>query len=117
MMQTLSCAERASSFCVLSRRSKAGADPEPHDRCERLSRLPSNLRQVRLCGAAALSKLVSLSTRIEPLVTDLTNSIGSAEPGVAYAMLVALAGVLRNMPKAVRARPYHQRECWPVRCK
>jgi len=56
-------------------------------------------KTVRLRGAAALSALVALSTRIEPLTSDLTNSLASAEPGVAYATLVALAGVLRNMPK------------------
>lgn len=52
-------------------------------------------------GAAALSRLVSLSARVEPLLTELTNALPTADPPVEYALLCALAGVLRGMGKPV----------------
>ena len=58
-------------------------------------------KRVRANGSSALSLLVVLSTRIEPLVTELTNLLGGAEAGAAYSVLCALSGVLRNMTKPV----------------
>jgi hypothetical protein len=58
-------------------------------------------RLVRMRGATALAQLVGLSARVEPLVTELANTLGSAESGVQYALLSALAGVFRGMAKPV----------------
>ena len=52
-------------------------------------------------GAAALHKLAALSTRVEPLLVELNGALLAAEAGVQHALLSAIAGVLRGMPKAV----------------
>ena len=52
-------------------------------------------------GAAALHKLAALSTRVEPLLVELGGALLAAEAGVQHALLSAIAGVLRGMPKAV----------------
>ena len=52
-------------------------------------------------AAAALMRLASLSTRVEPLLNDLHNQLLGAEPGVQHALLCAIGGVLRTMTKPV----------------
>ena len=52
-------------------------------------------------AAAALMRLASLSTRVEPLLNDLHNQLLGAEPGVQHALLCAIGGVLRTMAKPV----------------
>ena len=61
--------------------------------------LSDTTRVVRMRGVSALSKLVALSTRVEPLVTELLTTLGSADNAVQYALLCALAGVLRGLAK------------------
>lgn len=63
--------------------------------------LSDTTRQVRAKGAVALSRLVSLSTRVEALVTELHNTLLSALPDVQANILSALAGVIRGMPKPI----------------
>ena len=58
---------------------------------------PTNL--VRTRGSTALSKLVPLATRVEPLATELHNSLVAAEADTQTAYLSALAGVLRGVAK------------------
>ena len=58
-------------------------------------------KAVRERGAAALHKLAALSTRVEPLLVELNGALLAAEAGVQHALLSAIAGVLRGMPKAV----------------
>lgn len=50
-------------------------------------------------GAAALRQLVSLSARVEPLVTELLNSLSAADAAVQFALLCAIGGVLRGITK------------------
>lgn len=54
---------------------------------------------VRDRGALALSKLISLATRTDPLATELHASLASADAGVQAALLCALAGVVRGVKK------------------
>ena len=54
---------------------------------------------VRQRGATALSALVPLATRVEPLATELHNGLATAEVGVQVAQTCALAGVLRGTAK------------------
>jgi len=56
-------------------------------------------KTVRTRGATALSHLVSLATRVEPLATELQNTLVTAEPAIQIALLSALAGVLRGITK------------------
>lgn len=56
-------------------------------------------KTVRTRGATALSHLVSLATRVEPLATELHNTLGTADAVVQTALLSALAGVLRGISK------------------
>jgi hypothetical protein len=52
---------------------------------------------VRARGATALSHLISLATRVEPLATEIHNTLSTADAGVQVALLCALAGVLRGI--------------------
>ena len=61
--------------------------------------LSDTTRVVRMRGATALNKLVALSTRVEPLVAELLNTLASADAAVQYALLCALAGVLHGLAK------------------
>ncbi|KAL1515351.1 hypothetical protein AB1Y20_001981 [Prymnesium parvum] len=61
--------------------------------------LSDTTRVVRMRGATALCKLVALSARVEPLATELLNTLASADPAVQNALLCALGGVLRGVAK------------------
>ena len=50
--------------------------------------------QVRIRAANALGILISLQTRVDPLVAELVSGIKSSEPNVKETMLSALASVL-----------------------
>ncbi|CAA7390601.1 unnamed protein product [Spirodela intermedia] len=63
--------------------------------------LQDNARSVRSSSALALAKLSALSTRIDPLVTDLLSALQASEVGVQGAVLVALKGVIRHAGKSV----------------
>jgi len=63
--------------------------------------LQDGTKLVRMRAAAALMRLASLSTRVEPLLNDLHNQLLGAEPGVQHALLCAIGGVLRTMTKPV----------------
>ena len=58
-------------------------------------------KDVRQRGYQALSALVGLATRVEPLATELANGLeaSDSEAGVRVAMACALAGVLRGITK------------------
>ncbi|KDP23748.1 hypothetical protein JCGZ_23581 [Jatropha curcas] len=74
--------------------------------------LQDNTRTVRTSAALALGKLSSLSTRVDPLVSDLLSSLQSSDAGVREAILMALKGVLKHAGKsvsiAVKIRVYGQ---------
>ncbi|CAG8475625.1 4963_t:CDS:10 [Paraglomus occultum] len=52
--------------------------------------------QVRIRAASALGILISLQTRVDPLVAELVSGIKSSEPNVKETMLSALASVLNK---------------------
>ncbi|KAL3575160.1 hypothetical protein D5086_023261, partial [Populus alba] len=55
--------------------------------------LQDSTRTVRASAAFALGKLSALSTRIDPLVSDLLSSLQASDAGVREAILTALKGV------------------------
>ena len=52
--------------------------------------------QVRIRAAYALGILISLQTRVDPLVAELVSGIKSSEPNIKETMLSALASVLNK---------------------
>lgn len=74
--------------------------------------LQDNTRTVRTSAALALGKLSALSTRVDPLVSDLLSSLQASDGGVREAILMALKGVLKHAGKsvsnAVKIRVYSQ---------
>ncbi|TKY61324.1 Translational activator GCN1 [Spatholobus suberectus] len=72
--------------------------------------LQDSTRTVRSSAALALGKLSRLSTRVDPLVSDLLSSLQGSDGGVREAILTALKGVLKhagkNVSSAVRNRFY-----------
>jgi hypothetical protein len=72
--------------------------------------LQDSTRTVRSSAALALGKLSALSTRVDPLVGDLLNSLQAADTAIREAILTALKGVLKhagkNVGSAVRIRVY-----------
>ncbi|XP_052734790.1 protein ILITYHIA [Vigna angularis] len=73
--------------------------------------LQDSTRTVRSSAALALGKLSGLSTRVDPLVSDLLSSLQGSDGGVREAILTALKGVLKhagkNVSLAVRTRFYN----------
>ncbi|GBG78816.1 hypothetical protein CBR_g28040 [Chara braunii] len=65
--------------------------------------LQDGARPVRSRAARALGKLVVLSPRVDPLVSELLSGVHSSEGGVKEAMLAALSRVLLNAGKSVSA--------------
>lgn len=63
--------------------------------------LQESARTVRSSAALALGKLSALSTRVDPLVTDLLSSLQTSEGGVQEAVLAALKGVMKHAGKSV----------------
>ncbi|WCJ36197.1 eIF-2-alpha kinase activator GCN1 [Euphorbia peplus] len=74
--------------------------------------LQDNTRTVRASAALALGKLSALSTKVDPLVTDLLSTLQASDAGVREAILMALKGVLKHAGKsvgnAVKIRVYTQ---------
>ncbi|KAJ8432030.1 hypothetical protein Cgig2_026733 [Carnegiea gigantea] len=72
--------------------------------------LQDSTRTVRSGAALALGKLSALSTRVDPLVSDLLSSLQASDGGVRAAVLTALRGVVKHAGKsvsvAVRTRVY-----------
>ncbi|XP_074307849.1 protein ILITYHIA [Silene latifolia] len=72
--------------------------------------LQDNTRTVRSSAALALGKLSALSSRVDPLVSDLLSSLQASDGGVREAVLTALRGVVKHAGKsvsvAVRTRVY-----------
>lgn len=72
--------------------------------------LQDNTRTVRSSAALALGKLSALSTRVDPLVSDLLSSLQASDSGVREAILTALKGVIKYAGKSVspatRSRVY-----------
>ncbi|XP_042484650.1 protein ILITYHIA [Macadamia integrifolia] len=65
--------------------------------------LQDNARIVRSSAALALGKLSALSTRVDPLVSDLLSTLQASDGGVREAVLTALKGVLKHAGKSVNA--------------
>ncbi|KAL9233413.1 hypothetical protein vseg_008420 [Gypsophila vaccaria] len=63
--------------------------------------LQDNTRTVRSSAALALGKLSALSTRVDPLVSDLLSSLQASDGGVREAVLTALRGVVKHAGKSV----------------
>uniref|UniRef100_A0A6N2KG60 TOG domain-containing protein n=1 Tax=Salix viminalis TaxID=40686 RepID=A0A6N2KG60_SALVM len=63
--------------------------------------LQDSTRTVRTSSAFALGKLSALSTRVDPLVSDLLSSLQASDAGVREAILTALKGVLKHAGKSV----------------
>ncbi|XP_021281649.1 protein ILITYHIA isoform X2 [Herrania umbratica] len=63
--------------------------------------LQDNTRTVRSSAALALGKLSALSTRVDPLVSDLLSSLEASDSGVREAILTALKGVVKHAGKSV----------------
>lgn len=72
--------------------------------------LQDNTRTVRSSAALALGKLSALSTRVDPLVSDLLSSFQACDAGVRETILTALRGVVKHAGKSmgapVRTRVY-----------
>uniref|UniRef100_A0A0E0P0K8 TOG domain-containing protein n=1 Tax=Oryza rufipogon TaxID=4529 RepID=A0A0E0P0K8_ORYRU len=60
-----------------------------------------NNRSVRTRAASALGKLSALSTRVDPLVSDLLSMLQSGDDAVKESVLSALKGVVRHAGKSV----------------
>ncbi|PPD70698.1 hypothetical protein GOBAR_DD32423 [Gossypium barbadense] len=56
---------------------------------------------VRSSAALALGKLSALSSRVDPLVSDLLSSLQASDSGVREAILTALKGVVKHAGKSV----------------
>ncbi|TYJ11316.1 hypothetical protein E1A91_A11G268000v1 [Gossypium mustelinum] len=63
--------------------------------------LQDNTRTVRSSAALALGKLSALSSRVDPLVSDLLSSLQASDSGVREAILSALKGVVKHAGKSV----------------
>ncbi|XWS64788.1 hypothetical protein CRYUN_Cryun05aG0033900 [Craigia yunnanensis] len=63
--------------------------------------LQDNTRTVRSSAALALGKLSALSTRVDPLVSDLLSSLRVSDSGVREAILTALKVVVKHAGKSV----------------
>uniref|UniRef100_A0A803L554 TOG domain-containing protein n=1 Tax=Chenopodium quinoa TaxID=63459 RepID=A0A803L554_CHEQI len=63
--------------------------------------LQDNTRTVRSSAALALGKLSALSSRVDPLVSDLLSSLQASEGGVREAVLLALRGVVKHAGKSL----------------
>ncbi|KAH1083318.1 hypothetical protein J1N35_023079 [Gossypium stocksii] len=63
--------------------------------------LQDNTRTVRSSAALALGKLSALSSRVDPLVSDLLSSLQASDSGVREAILTALKGVVKHAGKSV----------------
>ncbi|XWS58445.1 hypothetical protein CRYUN_Cryun08bG0034400 [Craigia yunnanensis] len=63
--------------------------------------LQDNTRTVRSSAALALGKLSALSTRVDPLVSDLLSSLQASDSGIREAILTALKGVVKHAGKSV----------------
>ncbi|XP_061943665.1 protein ILITYHIA [Populus nigra] len=63
--------------------------------------LQDSTRTVRTSAAFALGKLSALSSRVDPLVSDLLSSLQASDAGVREAILTALKGVLKHAGKSV----------------
>ncbi|XP_019420925.1 PREDICTED: eIF-2-alpha kinase activator GCN1 isoform X4 [Lupinus angustifolius] len=72
--------------------------------------LQDSTRTIRSSAALALGKLSGLSTRVDPLVSDLLSTLQGSDGGVREAILTALKGVVKHAGKcvssAVRDRTY-----------
>ncbi|XP_025797732.1 protein ILITYHIA isoform X2 [Panicum hallii] len=60
-------------------------------------------RSVRTRAATALGKLSALSTRVDPLVSDLLSMLQSGDESVKESVLSALKGVIKHAGKSVSA--------------
>nr|CAB3498404.1 unnamed protein product [Digitaria exilis] len=65
--------------------------------------LQDSNRSVRTRAAAALGKLSALSTRVDPLVSDLLSMLQSGDESVKESVLSALKGVIKHAGKSVSA--------------
>ncbi|KAM0871524.1 hypothetical protein ACQ4PT_039331 [Festuca glaucescens] len=63
--------------------------------------LQDSNRSVRTRAASALGKLSALSTRVDPLVSDLLSMLQSGDDAVKESVLSALKGVVRHAGKSV----------------
>ncbi|KAJ3693130.1 hypothetical protein LUZ60_012225 [Juncus effusus] len=63
--------------------------------------LQDSTRSVRSSSAYALGKLSALSTRVDPLVSDLLSMLQGSDGGVREAVLTALKGVVKHAGKSV----------------
>ncbi|XP_039048926.1 protein ILITYHIA-like [Hibiscus syriacus] len=63
--------------------------------------LQDNTRTVRSSAALALGKLSALSSRVDPLGSDLLSSLQASDSGVREAILTALKGVVKHAGKSV----------------
>ncbi|WVZ60305.1 hypothetical protein U9M48_010349 [Paspalum notatum var. saurae] len=63
--------------------------------------LQDSNRSVRTRAAAALGKLSALSTRVDPLVSDLLSMLQSGDESVKESVLSALKGVIKHAGKSV----------------
>ncbi|MQL85382.1 hypothetical protein Taro_017909, partial [Colocasia esculenta] len=63
--------------------------------------LQDNTRTIRSSSALALGKLSNLSTRVDPLVTDLLSTLQTSDVGIQEAVLAALKGVVKHAGKSV----------------
>ncbi|XVF57046.1 hypothetical protein PTKIN_Ptkin06aG0171600 [Pterospermum kingtungense] len=72
--------------------------------------LQDNTRTVRSSAALALGKLSALSTRVDPLLSDLLSSLQASDSGVREAILTALKGVVKyagqSLSPTTRSRVY-----------
>ncbi|KAG6737159.1 hypothetical protein POTOM_059802 [Populus tomentosa] len=63
--------------------------------------LQDSTRTIRISAAFALGKLSALSTRVDPLVSDLLSILQASDAGVREAILTALKGGLKHAGKSV----------------
>ncbi|OMO84593.1 Armadillo-like helical [Corchorus capsularis] len=91
-----------STLCIMIRKGGIALKPFlPQLQTTFIKCLQDNTRTVRSSAALALGKLSALSTRVDPLVSDLLSSLQATDSGVREAILTALKGVVKHAGKSV----------------
>ncbi|KAL5712127.1 eIF-2-alpha kinase activator GCN1 [Ranunculus cassubicifolius] len=91
-----------STLCIMIKKGGMALKPFlPQLQTTFIKCLQDNTRTVRSTSALALGKLSALSTRVDPLVSDLLATLQASDGGVREAVLTALKGVLKHAGKSV----------------
>ncbi|KAF9610038.1 hypothetical protein IFM89_019766, partial [Coptis chinensis] len=93
-----------STLCIIIKKGGVALKPFlPQLQTTFIKCLQDNARNVRSTSALALGKLSALSSRVDPLVSDLLTNLQASDGGVREAVLTALKGVIKHAGKSVSA--------------